>query len=254
MSSVLRIDGLHKAFGGIVVASNISLSIQAGQILGLIGPNGAGKTSLFNLIAGVIAPDSGRISLGDVRIDDLPVHKRARLGLSRTWQNIRLFKTMSVLDNLLISTRTYPGESMAATIFRPQALASERREAKERATHVLERVRLADTAEKIPTNLPFGQQKLIGLARALMNEGDCLLLDEPMAGVEGVAYETMKNIVREEAEKGRGLCVVEHNISFIRDLCDSAIFMFNGRLIASGTVEDLIRDRRLTELYFGKEN
>jgi ABC-type branched-subunit amino acid transport system ATPase component len=110
---------------------------------------------------------------------------------------------------------------------------------------------LAALANRPVTDLPFGQQKLIGLARALMNDGDCLLLDEPMAGVEGEAYEAMKTVVRQEAASGRAVCVVEHNVSFVKDLCTTAIFMANGRIIERGSVADLLASSTLAELYFG---
>jgi len=110
---------------------------------------------------------------------------------------------------------------------------------------------LKDLAHQRITDISFGQQKLIGLARALMNDGDCLLLDEPMAGVEGQAYETMQNIIHEEAASGKAICIVEHNISFIKDLCNNAIFMSNGKILERGKIDDLLASKTLTELYFG---
>jgi ABC-type branched-subunit amino acid transport system ATPase component len=123
--------------------------------------------------------------------------------------------------------------------------------AHERALAILARMGLDGAAAKLPGELPFGQQKLVGLARTLMNDGELLLLDEPMAGVEGQAYATMKQVVRDEAAAGRAVCVVEHNVSFIRDLCTRAVFMFNGRIEQSGTVEELLANDELAELYFG---
>ena len=232
--TAIRVERVQKHFGGIVVAEDISLEIKAGEILGLIGPNGAGKTTLFNLISGIHAPDAGEIYLRDRPLSRVPVYKRARLGIARTWQHIRLFPTLSVLDNLLLGPREYPG-----------------RESPARAAAILERVGLAAARDKMPGELPFGQQKLVGLARTLMNDGEVLLLDEPMAGVEGHAYETIKQVVRDEAAAGRAVCVVEHNVSFIRDLCTRAVFMFNGRIEQSGTVEELLASEKLAALYFG---
>ncbi len=232
--SAIRVERVHKHFGGIVVAEEISLEIGAGEILGLIGPNGAGKTTLFNLICGIHAPDRGEIFLRDRPLSRLPVYKRARLGIARTWQHVRLFPTLSVLENLLMGPRDYPGKDSPA-----------------RARAVLQRIGLADARDKLPGELPFGQQKLVGLARTLMNDGEVLLLDEPMAGVEGQVYETIKQVVRDEAAAGRAVCVVEHNVSFIRDLCTRAVFMFNGRIEQSGTVEELLASEKLAELYFG---
>jgi branched-chain amino acid transport system ATP-binding protein len=246
---VLEIDGLCKRFGGIVVADQITLSIGAGRILGLIGPNGAGKSSLFNLIAGVLKSDRGTIRLNRERIDGLSAAKRARAGLSRTWQHIRLFPSLSVLENLLVAPRVSPDETPLGFLLPNHAKAAA--EVRGRAYACLEKVRMADAAGRLPTELSYGKQKLISIARALMNDGDCLLLDEPMAGVEGPAYEAIQKVVRDEASAGRAICVVEHNISFVRDLCDEAVFMFNGKIVTRGPINELIRNPELTELYFG---
>ena len=251
MTTVLRIAKLNKRFGGIVVADNIDLTIASGEVLGLIGPNGAGKTSLFNLISGVLRPDSGGIYLNGVSIVGRPLFHRARLGVARTWQHMLLFRSMSVMENLMIAPRIYAGESILRVAFARGAVRAAEAEAHERAESILLRMGLADTLHLMVTDLPFGQQKLIGLARALMNDGPLLLLDEPMAGVEGAAYETMQRVVRQEAETGRAVCVVEHNVSFIRDLCSRAVFMANGKILQDGSVEELIASAALTELYFG---
>ena len=158
---------------------------------------------------------------------------------------------MSVIDNLLIGQRHYPGEALFSQIFNARSRRDQTQVARARAEAILKRIGLADASDKLPTGLPFGQQKLIGLARTLMNDGNVLLLDEPMAGVEGQAYETMQQVVRDEAAAGRAVCVVEHNVSFIRDLCTRAVFMFNGRIEQSGTVEELLASNKLAELYFG---
>ena len=249
--STIRLAGVKKHFGGIVVAEDINLEISAGEILGLIGPNGAGKTTLFNLISGIHAPDGGEIWLRDQPLSRLSVYRRARLGIARTWQHVRLFQTLTVLDNLLMGPRSYAGEALLGGVFRPAAKRAAAEQARARAAQILARIGLAAAADKMPGELPFGQQKLVGLARTLMNDGDVLLLDEPMAGVEGQVYETIQHVVRDEAAAGRAVCVVEHNVSFIRDLCTRAVFMFNGRIEQSGSVADLLASERLAELYFG---
>jgi branched-chain amino acid transport system ATP-binding protein len=248
---MLEIKGLSKSFGGIVVADNIDLVMRPGRILGLIGPNGAGKTSLFNLVSGLFAPDRGTVSLDGKPLDGLALHQRARQGLARTWQHVRLFPSLSVIDNLIIGARHYPAESLVTLMFGPGKTRAAANAARARARGILARIGLADAADKSIGDLPYGQQKLVGVGRALMNDARCLLLDEPMAGVEGQAYKAMQEIVREVARSDVAVCVVEHNIAFIRDLCDEAVFMFQGRMLARGSIAELIANPELTELYFG---
>lgn len=249
MSEVIRIRHLSKRFGGVVVADDINLAISAGAIVGLIGPNGAGKTSLFNLISGAVPADSGSISLDGIPIEGVPMYARGRLGISRSWQHNRLFPSLTVLDNVLLAERGARATSLLQRFSRNRL--RQRSTRRDRALAQLERVRMAHAAYRFPTELSYGKQKLIGLARVLMHDGRCILLDEPMAGVEGPAYESIKNVVREEAAAGRAICVVEHNISFIKDLCDIAVFMFAGRIVQTGTIDEMLRNPELTELYFG---
>ena len=251
MAGVLEVKNMSKSFDGIVVADRIDLTLQAGRVVGLIGPNGAGKTSLFNLVCGVVKPDAGTVSLNGTKLDGLKFHQRVRGGLGRTWQHVRLFPSLPVIDNLLIGTTNYPGESLFNVLLGSTRLKTHDGAAREKATDVLAKIGLSEVANNLVSDLPYGQQKLIGVARALMGDAKCLLLDEPMAGVEGQAYQAMQHVVREVAESGVAVCVVEHNISFVRDLCDEGVFMFAGAIMARGAVAELIRDPQLTELYFG---
>ncbi len=251
MVEVLEVRGLNKRFGGIVVADDIGLSLVKGRVLGLIGPNGAGKTSFFNLVCGVVKPDDGSIMLAGQEINSLPIRQRARLGLARTWQNLRLFQSLSVLDNLMLGSRDYSADNLLDVMLRPGHVANRERDSRDRAYAILDRTGLADIAHSPIGDITFGQQKLVGVARALMNDAQCLLLDEPMAGVEGQAYALIQRVVRDIAASGVAICVVEHNVAFIRDLCDEGVFMFAGKVRARGTVESLIADPQLTELYFG---
>ena len=251
MADVVSLVQVNKHFGGVVVADNIDFELKAGTVTGLLGPNGAGKTSLFNLISGIVAPDSGAIFFEGLPITESSVYQRARLGISRTWQQNRLFQSMSVMDNLMLGSRAYRGESLSQTVFQPGGLTRQRGALTERALHLLERVGLPDQADALVSQLSYGRQKLAGLARALMNDGACLLLDEPMAGVEVDVHNTIKTVVRDEANKGKAICVIEHAISFVKDLCDGAVFMFNGRIIAKASVDVLLADKELTDIYFG---
>jgi branched-chain amino acid transport system ATP-binding protein len=199
----------------------------------------------------VVKPDSGSITLDGQSLNGRKSYQRARMGLSRTWQNLRLFPSLTVLDNLMVAPRHYAGESLLKLIFSPGAVRQAEATDREKAMAILEQTGLANVAHKPAAGLTFGQQKLVGVARALMNDSRCLLLDEPMAGVEGQAYETIQKVVRRIAESGVAVCVVEHNVAFIRDLCDEGVFMFAGKVLARGSVANLIADERLTELYFG---
>jgi branched-chain amino acid transport system ATP-binding protein len=251
MTGVLEIRGLNKSFDGIVVASNIDLTLEAGRVVGLIGPNGAGKTSLFNLVSGVVEPDTGTVSLAGMPLDRLKLHERVRHGLSRTWQHTRLFPSLTVIDNLLVGTHDYPGERIVTVLLGRSRVRTHDKTARDKANDLLGRMGLGRVANGIVSDLPYGQQKLVGVARALMGEAKCLLLDEPMAGVEGQSYAAMQRVVREVADRGVAVCVVEHNVAFVRDLCDEGVFMFAGKLMARGAVAELIADPHLTELYFG---
>ncbi len=251
MTAVLDIRGLSKRFGGIVVANELTLSVAPGEIVGLIGPNGAGKTSLFNLVTGFVPADAGEIRLSGERIDGLRPELRARHGVARTWQNARPFGSLTVLDNLLIGARDYPAESLVTLAFQPGRVRAARAAAAEKARSVLARLKIDHKADSPASDLSFGQQKLVAVGRALMNGGSCLLLDEPMAGVAGHIYDTIAEVIRAEAAGGMAICLVEHNVGFVRDLCPRGIFMFGGRILADGPVDTLIADRRLTDLYFG---
>jgi ABC-type branched-subunit amino acid transport system ATPase component len=254
MTPILKIEKLSKRFGGIVVADEIDLEINAGEILGLIGPNGAGKTSLFNLISGVHPIDSGRLSLKGEDLIGQSMVKRAQNGISRTWQHMRLFNSLSVLDNLIVASRVYEAESLTALFIQSSKIKNIQEEKIERALSILKRMGLQNLCDSPISDLSFGQQKLMGLARALMNDGSLLLLDEPMAGVEGQSYEMMKEIVRQEASAGHAVCVIEHNISFVQDLCNTAVFMFTGKILERGNVSDLLASETLEALYFGSQS
>ena len=180
-----------------------------------------------------------------------PIHERARLGLARTWQTLRLFPSLSVIDNLMLGPRDYSADRLIDVFLRPTYIAQREREARQRAEYILERTGLIAIKDSPVMDITYGQQKLVGVARALMNEARCLLLDEPMAGVEGQTYALIQKVVRDLAESGVAICVVEHNVAFIKDLCDEGVFMFAGKVLARGSVDQLIADPHLTELYFG---
>jgi branched-chain amino acid transport system ATP-binding protein len=250
-SGVLVLDGLEKRFGGVVAADGLSLSLRSGEVLGVVGPNGAGKSTLFNLICGTIAPDGGSVRLDGRDISRVPAHGRARLGISRTWQHVRLFPSLSVLDNLMLGGRTYPGEGIVSALLRPPSLRRAMAEVEAAASAALKAVGLSHRAADPVAGLSYGQQKLVGLARALMNDGPVLLLDEPLAGVDPRNQIVMRELIESEAARGRAVCVIEHNIGVLRSLAARMLFMFAGRAEAEGPPEAILGDPRLRRIYFG---
>ena len=246
MSGVLAVNGLQKSFGGIVVARDINLTLHRGRIVGLIGPNGAGKTSLFNLITGVVKPDAGAVVLDGESLNTLKFHQRIRRGLSRTWQNIRLFPSLPVIDNLLVATHDYPGERLVNILFRRTRLRTHNKAARDKAMDVLGKMGLSGVADDHIIDLPYGQQKLIGVARALMGDASACCWTAN-GGRRRPVHAAMQRACA-GGEHGVAVCVVEQmSHSF-------AIFangMFSGAIMARGSVAELIRDPQLTELYFG---
>lgn len=249
----LKVERLNKRFGGVVVAKDLRLTIPRGRVTGIIGPNGAGKSTLFNIIAGFVTPDAGRIELDGRDITRLPMYRRAQSGVSRTWQHVRLFPSLSVFDNLVLGARDYKGASAVSALFRPPWVRRQMEELGARADALLVRIGLSEKRNEPTTNLSYGQQKRVGLARALMNDGSYLLLDEPLSGVDGKNYEVILDLIRQEVAAGRGICVIEHNISFMTEMANDLLFLFNGQIEAQGLPQDILADARIRRIYFGGE-
>lgn len=247
----LETVNLTKNFGGKMVANHVNVKFKQGFVSGLIGPNGAGKTTLFNLISGNIKSDYGDVYLGGKKINKMSDYQRARLGIARTWQMNRLFNSLSLIDNLIISQRSdYSDESLSLGLFdfnraKKDALYEDI------AANLLKRVGLLDYRNSVPAELSYGQQKLVAIARALMNDGNIIMLDEPMAGVEGRTHNKIKEIILEEKTRKKTIIVIEHNMRFIREICDEGIFLVNGQIKAVDSVASLMNDVELTRIYFG---
>jgi len=249
--AVIRVAGVRKRFGGIVVAEDISLEIAPGEILGLIGPNGAGKTTLFNLISGIHAPDGGEIWLRDRPLSGLSVVRRARLGIARTWQHIRLFPTLTVLENLLMGPRHYPGEALFGGLFQPGARRALAAQSRARAESILARIGMPDASHKLPGELPFGQQKLVGLARTLMNDGEVLLLDEPMAGVPaGESAEILDTLGALPGDVA--VLLIEHDMDLVFRFATRITVLVDGAVLVEGTRDAVARDPAVKAAYLGE--
>jgi ABC-type branched-subunit amino acid transport system ATPase component len=249
---VLEVSGVTKQFGGIRALSNLSLALPEGTITGLIGPNGAGKTTAFNVITGFLPPDSGTVRYRARDITGLPPYRVARLGIARSFQDLRLFQRMTVLDNVLVARPSPLGESAARAIVGGAAVRRAEAHDLDAAFAALDFVELADKAGEVAENLSYAEQKLLALARLLATEADLLLLDEPTAGLAPNTVDAMLEIVLRLPARGKTVCIIEHNLDVIKGLSDRVIFLDGGEAIADGSPEAIMAEPRLADLYFGR--
>lgn len=250
--AALRAERLRKSFGGIQAADDLNLVLPRGKVTALVGPNGAGKTTVFNLLTGFLVPEAGAVLLQGRDATRIVPWQRVRRGLARTFQDVRVFERLSVLDNVLVAIPDQPGEHLVPLFFVPWHTARAERRNREKALTYLTFVGLADKADEIAASLAFGEQKLLALARLLATEADILLLDEPAAGVDIQWVNRILALIRRLADAGKTVCIVEHNLEVVTAIADHAYFMEAGRIIAEGRPEDLTADRRLAEIYFGR--
>jgi branched-chain amino acid transport system ATP-binding protein/branched-chain amino acid transport system permease protein len=250
-NAIVQTEGLVKRFGGITAVDGVDLVLREGHITALIGGNGAGKTTVFNLITGIIRPDGGRVALRGKDITSQPPHRIAQQGMVRSFQDTRLFRRMSALDNVAVAVPGQAGENPANLLARPLRSRKAERQTLKKATSALGFVNLEDRRHELVANLSFGDQKLVAIARLLATEAEVLLLDEPTSGVDPSAVENVIDVILRMQEIGRTVCLVEHSVHFVERLADRAFFMDQGRVIASGTMTELRSQERLTEIYFG---
>jgi branched-chain amino acid transport system ATP-binding protein len=247
----LRLDSVAKSFGGIEAVADLSLEIERGRITGLIGPNGAGKTTIVNMISGLMPPSTGRIALGAHDLTGEPLHQVARRGISRTFQNVRLLREASVLENIVVGSHRHERTSLLANSLGFPAIWRERRAFRERATRLLERFELTELAATPAGGLSYGHQRLVEIMRAMAMEPDFLLLDEPVAGMNEVEARRLGMIVRGLAQEGIGVLLIEHNMRFVMEFCEMIYAIDSGRLIAEGTAPEISRNATVIKAYLG---
>jgi branched-chain amino acid transport system ATP-binding protein len=249
---VIRVENIVKRFGGLVAVDHCSLSVQKGTITGLIGPNGAGKSTLFNIVAGFLKPDEGRVLLEDDDVTGLSPHRLFGKGLVRTFQIPHELSRMTVLENLMLVPNGQSGEDLLSAWFRPGRARADERRVKERAERVLETLELTHLRNELAGHLSGGQKKLLELGRTMMIEPRVVLLDEPGAGVNRTLLAKLSQVIqRLNREEGYTFCIIEHDMDLIAQLCDPVICMAQGRVLAEGTMEEIRANEAVLEAYFG---
>ena len=248
MAAILKITDMSKAFDGVKAVDRLSLVIEEQQITSLIGPNGAGKTTLFNLICGFLPSDGGSIIFRDQTIDGAAPYRIARLGIGRTFQDFRLIRKISVLDNIMLGFQNQAGEGVLHALAGWKTKREEQRNV-DKARGLLEFVRLENKSGDLTEALSYGQQKLLTLACCLAMDAHLLLLDEPVAGIEPETSCRILDLLQELRDQGKTIFLIEHNLEAVRIVSDFVMVMDEGRKIAEGTPEAVMRDPTVLEAY-----
>ncbi|MDO4635051.1 MAG: ABC transporter ATP-binding protein [Streptococcus sp.] len=252
--ALLEVKNLTKNFGGLTAVGDVTMELNSGELVGLIGPNGAGKTTLFNLLTGVYVPSEGTVTLDGTILNNKTPYKIASLGLSRTFQNIRLFKNMSVLDNVLIGMGNKKNPHIFSSFLRlPKFYANEEKLDK-KAMELLSIFNLQDDAQTLAKNLPYGQQRRLEIVRALATEPKILFLDEPAAGMNPQETAELTALIRQIKEDfGITIILIEHDMSLVMEVTERIYVLEYGRLIAHGTPNEIKNNKRVIEAYLGGE-
>jgi len=252
MEELLRIKHISKWFGGLEALHDIDLTVQKGQIFALIGPNGSGKTTLLNLINGIYTPSHGEIGFQKEPINGLSIHDITRKGIGRTFQTIRLFPEMSVKENVMVGRHCRTQANILNVVVRTAAMKKEEKEIEEKSLAELHFWGLAEQASNVAKNLPYGAQRLLGMARALATDPILLLLDEPAAGMNEAETKVLIEYIRKIRDRGITVLLVEHDMNLVMTISDQIACLNFGKKIAEGSREVIQKDEQVIEAYLGK--
>lgn len=250
---LLEVRAVSKHFGGVRALEEVTFSVKQGAILSIIGPNGAGKTTLFNCLTGFMKPTRGSILFSGIAISSLPADRINRLGVSRTFQNIRLFKGMSVLENVMVAQHAKISTGLLPILAHTQSFLNEEASVRQTAFEYLAFLGLEAFAEQGAGNLPYGAQRRLEIARALASEPQLILLDEPTAGMNPLETDAMMATIRKIREMGKTIILIEHDMKFVMGISDRIIVLDHGVKIAEGAPQEVKRDQLVIEAYLGKE-
>lgn len=248
-SRLLTVRELSKSFGGVHAVRQVSFGVTEGAATSLVGPNGAGKTTIFNLITGALSADAGSIEFRGTELCGKSPGQVARLGISRTFQDLRLFANLTVLENVMVAFQSQRGERPLALILHPAAVRRQESELRDRAAIVLERVGLKGQEHRKAGELSYAEQKLVVISRSIAMGADVWLLDEPSSGLDGAAVGYFMSVLKGLVEEGQTVVIVEHNLRVVREISDWVVFLDHGEVKAEGTADDIFSSRALQETY-----
>ena len=254
MAELLKVDNVSMIFGGLRAVSNFSMHINKGELIGLIGPNGAGKTTAFNMITGVYTPSEGDVYFDGVKSSGKKSYQVTQLGMARTFQNIRLFSELSVIDNVKIAYNMHVTYNLVDAIIRDKKYLNEEEFITQKAMDLLKIFHLEGEANEVAKNLPYGKQRRLEIARALATEPKLLLLDEPAAGMNPQETHELMEMIRWIREKfDLSILLIEHDMSLVMGVCERIYVLEYGMKIAEGTPEEIKHNSRVIEAYLGEE-
>ena len=252
-NTVLKANNLTIVFGGLKAVDNFSIEIKEGELVGLIGPNGAGKTTVFNMLTGVYVPTSGTVELRGQDVTKMVPHNRVKIGISRTFQNIRLFKRMSVLDNVKVSSNVHMNYSIFDGIFKTKKYWAQEDKATEEALEILEVLGLKEYVDEQAQNLPYGKQRKLEIARALASHPAILCLDEPAAGMNPIETEELMETIKVVREKFKTtVLLIEHDMKLVMGICEWIKVISFGKEIATGTPDEIKNNKEVITAYLGE--
>jgi branched-chain amino acid transport system ATP-binding protein len=251
---MLKLSNVSKRFGGLSVLQDVGFEVPAGSVFGLIGPNGAGKTTVFNLVTGLVAPSGGDITFDGRSLRGLPPHRIARMGLGRTFQNLRVFREMTLLENVVVGMHSRFRYGLGGLMLSLPGFREQEARARERAHELLSWVGLSHKAEHIADSLSYGEQRKLELARALALEPRLLLLDEPVAGMNASEKRELMAEIVQIRERGYTIFMIEHDMRFVMGLCDRIAVLNFGRIIAEGGPEEIRNHPEVIEAYLGRDD